>query len=926
MSDRDPYDYAPGQEPGSSKDKTNGSSNGHPTNGHDDYRGSNHRRGSNDMDSGYAPSVSGSVITDDLVDKSKLIVFDGSTLEAADHSSSQRRLSGETRQTMQAQLSQLRYNENRISLGRSISAVLGVLRELQDVNRDRPVYYPPVAATTTGTTTQPSTATSSRNNSPVPDLQAIQDPRNELLRNVSIFGEAPKEVIRDLTAPVAQNRRQSYIDGFDELPTVDSEFNIFKLAIVDDSKASKDVHEFDKEALGVLIDTRITKCMKHLSNLRVRIDDTASKVLITGDVNSGKSTFCNALLRRYLLPEDQQPCTNVFCEVIDARENDNVEEVHAVPLGVEYNRNSEATYEVHKLGDLEDLVYEVDRYHILKIYTVDNRPITQSLLHNGVIDISLIDAPGLNKDSYQTTQVFSRQEEIDLVIFVVSAENHFTLSAKEFITAAAREKSYVFIVVNRFDTIKNKQRCKQRILDQVKDLSPATHKDASEFVHFVSSSRQLEKSPAGPGDGPGDDDDPDNNNPDMSDADFDALEESLRNFVLEKRSVSKLSPAKTYLTHILNDLEKLVHANKAVSQQQKDILLSQLKQITPQYDRSISDSTSASTQVDQTLEDCCKRAYYETREGLSAKFDQLATVSPAFSSYFDLYAYAEATMDKIVAQLQSAVIESEDKAKAHVISAVDVINTVGAEKIGSEFMANKVFRHDLMFTRRKDTLSRAIKTDIYPSDFIDIQLPSMTDVITYDYAGKVKSLLGLENLTKSETAQKMLSSESATAVSNALTLASVVGGSRLIVNRGWVHFVSNIVASEFGTVKKLIIPACIISVVASLGYIIYDMPAAVPRNLARRVVAEVNSIDYIHSNSERIAQECRQVLKYPAREVRAGFDRLIEKNSRKRDECSKMAKKADVANKFFVKLEREIESQKRALELIHVEVSALPLD
>ncbi|MCY0616960.1 hypothetical protein, partial [Klebsiella pneumoniae] len=28
----------------------------------------------------------------------------------------------------------------------------------------------------------------------------------------------------------------------------------------------------------------------------------------------------------------------------------------------------------------------------------------------------------------------------------------------------------------------------------------------------------------------------------------------------------------------------LVHANKAVSQQQKDILLSQLKQITPQYD------------------------------------------------------------------------------------------------------------------------------------------------------------------------------------------------------------------------------------------------------------------------------------------------------------------------------------------------------
>lgn len=892
MSDRDPYNYAPGQEPGSSKD---------------DFRAPN------DHDSGYAPSVTGTTVTDDLVDKSKLIVFDGSTLEAAD--SSHRRLSGETRKNMQVQLSQAQYNENRISLGRSITAVLGILRELQDTNRGRPVYYPPVSESV------PSSA-SSRHSSPAPDLAAIQDPRNDLLRNISILDEAPKE--RDAT-PAPQNRRQSYIEGL-ELPTIDAEFTVFKLAIVDDSKTTKDVHDFDKEALGVMIDTRIARCMKHLANLRVRIDDTASKVLITGDVNSGKSTFCNALLRRYLLPEDQQPCTNVFCEVIDARENDNVEEVHAVPLGVEYNRNSEATYEVHKLGDLEDLVYEVDRYHILKIYTIDNRPLAQSLLHNGVIDISLIDAPGLNKDSYQTTQVFSRQEEIDLVIFVVSAENHFTLSAKEFITAAANEKSYVFIVVNRFDTIKNKQRCKQLILDQVKELSPATHKDASEFVHFVSSSRQLEKSPAGPGGGPDDGDDDGDDHPDMSDADFDALEESLRNFVLEKRSVSKLSPAKTYLTHILSDLEMLVGANKKVSQQQKDMLLAELKQITPQYDRSISDSSSASFEVDQTMEDCCKRAYYETRESLVAKFDQLSSAAPTFSSYFDMYAYAEATMDRIVSQLQSAVGECEELAKTHVISAVDAINTVGAEKIGSEFMANKVFRHDLMFTRRKDTLSRSIKTDIYISDFIDLQLPSITDVLTYDYTGKVKSVLGLESIGKTETAQKLLSSESATAVSNALTLASVVGGSRLIVNRGWVHFMSHFMASEFGTLRKLVLPVCVVTVVASIGYVIYDMPSAVPRNLARRVVSEVSSIDYIHTNSERISHECRQVLKYPAREVRAGFDRLIEKNSRKRDECSKMAKTADNASKFFVKLEREIQTQKRALEMIHVEVSALPLD
>ena len=71
--------------------------------------------------------------------------------------------------------------------------------------------------------------------------------------------------------------------------------------------------------------------VKYLLNLKDRIDDTTSKVFVTGDLNAGKSTFCNALLRRKILPEDQQPCTAVFCEVIDAsKENNSIEEVHAV--------------------------------------------------------------------------------------------------------------------------------------------------------------------------------------------------------------------------------------------------------------------------------------------------------------------------------------------------------------------------------------------------------------------------------------------------------------------------------------------------------------------------------------------------------------------------------------------------------------------
>ncbi|KAF5102804.1 hypothetical protein D0Z03_000358 [Geotrichum reessii] len=215
-------------------------------------------------------------------------------------------------------------------------------------------------------------------------------------------------------------------------------------------------------------------------------------------------------------------------------------------------------------------------------------------------------------DSYQTTQVFSRQEEIDLVVFVVSAENHFTLSAKEFIWNAAHEKSLVFIVVNRFDNIRDKNRCRKMILDQVADLSPETHKDASDFIHFVSSSEIVKGLPDDdgddPDDGPGDDDRPH--------PDFDQLEASLRDFVLEKRSLSKLAPAKTYLKNILKDLEMLSQVNISVAETEKEKILKDLDDLAPEFEKSVKQSLKVSEQSDQIIEEVSQKAYDFTKDHL----------------------------------------------------------------------------------------------------------------------------------------------------------------------------------------------------------------------------------------------------------------------------------------------------------------------
>jgi mitofusin len=62
---------------------------------------------------------------------------------------------------------------------------------------------------------------------------------------------------------------------------------------------------------------------------------------------------------------------------------------------------------------------------MIKLYLADTRAPSESLLNNGGVDIALFDAPGLNRGSLKTTAVFARQEEIDVVVFVVSSENPF---------------------------------------------------------------------------------------------------------------------------------------------------------------------------------------------------------------------------------------------------------------------------------------------------------------------------------------------------------------------------------------------------------------------------------------------------------------------------------------------------------------------
>ena len=694
------------------------------------------------------------------------------------------------RRVVASHVHQLYYNQNRAALGRQITKTVETLKGLQQMNGKWPAQYPSVREPQksksdprpgfahTQSTVAGGDIQRAKNNGPLrpgAPRRAATSLGEESTAESSSAAEArkPQEPERLITPQSAQD------------------FSVLKLDMnVQGFTQAEIAHSMKKESIASLLDGRINQSIRHLLRLRDRIEDTSSKVLVTGDLNAGKSTFCNALLRRKVLPEDQQPCTSIFCEVLDAKENGNLEEAHAVRKDVTYNRNDESTYDAYPLQDLEKIVTDNQKYTQCKVYVKDIRTIDESLLNNGVVDISIIDAPGLNSDSLKTTAVFARQEEIDVVVFVVSAANHFTLSAKEFIWNAAHEKAYIFIVVNGFDNIRDKDRCQRMILEQVANLSPRTFKESSELVHFVSSNA-ISVAPAigpgppggdGGGGGSGSNSSPSNDFPSPDDdgetlgkhgepgsppkknkgkereklQDFENLEGSLRRFVLEKRARSKLAPAKTYLLNVLADLNLLATVNRDVAQSEFDRVSQELEEIEPAFEKSKKARTEVSEDVDKKIEETCSTIYDNTRTIINNAISQVAAADlgvpyPGFMSAFQ---YAEDIKHAMLEDISQAVTLCEEEAKDKTIGSFNAIKSLGILHLGDKYNSLD-FRSDKMWTKRRDLLARQVDFEIEFSDFFDV------------------SSLWEQN-------------EKVAGTGMALTVASVLGGRMMGGGLGWV--------------------------------------------------------------------------------------------------------------------------------------------
>lgn len=735
-------------------------------------------------------------------------------------------------------------------------------------------------------------------------------------------------------------------------PQVAQEFSVLKLDLKLGALPHAElVHSLEKHSIASLLDNKISQSVRHLLALRDRIEDTASKVLVTGDLNAGKSTFCNALLRRKLLPVDQQPCTSIFCEVLDARENAGLEEVHAVHKNGQYDRHDESTYDVYRLAELERIAIDSNRYMQAKVYVKDIRTMDESLLNNGVVDIALIDAPGLNMDSLKTHAVFAREEEIDVVVFVVSAANHFTLSAKEFIWNAAREKAYIFIVVNGFDMIRDKDRCQRMILEQVANLSPRTFKESAELVHFVSSNA-IPVLPApvdvggrdggggGGGNGGvgsrlggpgyGDDDDKDGDPDDDHTAgkhgeagdrdskgkgkqkekmeEFENLEQSLRRFVLEKRARSKLAPAKTYLQNVLGDLNTLATVNRDVAQTELDRVTRELSELEPAFERSKRAEVQVSEDLDRTIEETCSEIYDDTRDAISTAIARVAEadVGMPYPGIWNAFQYAEDLKVAMLDQISDAVRACEEHTRERTVEGVHGITALGALHLeqhhhrledddgggNGNIDGDEPTNMDMTF--RSDLMFRRRKDALARQVDAPIEMWDFVDV---------SSLLHRQEKVAAGTGM-------------AMTVVGLVGSRVVGGGLGWMDGALGAarVLGRTSDLRRLIVPGIILTVILSTSYVVLSLPYSLPRRLSSKIQDSLDQLNYTHANSLRLSNEVRKVLRYPAEQLRRNMHRSLDRLGTRKHETSKIKTESDVARKYFGNLVRDSADLRRAVE------------
>lgn len=394
---------------------------------------------------------------------------------------------------------------------------------------------------------------------------------------------------------------------------------------------------------------------------------------------------------------------------------------------------------------------------------------------------------------------------------------------------AANEKTHIFIVVNRFDSIRDKDRCKRLILEQIRQLSPATYADADDLVHFVSAGNVDLQPGSRKLDAP----------------DFARLEQRLRAFVLENRTKSKLMPAKNYLVNLLTDIHVLSEANLKKATEDHAQATMELERDLPAYQQLLRVRDRVLDQVEKTAEVAVSAIQMHAQNRLNQAVEHVghAINNIEYPGVLLIWQYAQDIADSMVQKLLKDVHQEESHARQETAVCLERLHSMGTENLGIYPLTADVSK---MCLKNRD---RRVDITVEPTDFFDLVLD-----------------------------EKL----SGTALS--MGAAAMVGGRML----GFRDAVSSIwsVSSMMGStnLRRWVVPVVGVASVGFLVYVVSDMRYAVERKLIKKFKQAVRDTNYVDGQSQRIARESRKVLRVEGWEIQHRIQKAIEEKEKKRND------------------------------------------
>lgn len=419
--------------------------------------------------------------------------------------------------------------------------------------------------------------------------------------------------------------------------------------------------------------------------------------------------------------------------------------------------------------------------------------------------------------------------------------------------------------MNRFDSIRDKDRCKRLILEQIRQLSPATYADADDLVHFVSAGNvDLE---------PG--------SRKLDAPDFARLEQRLRAFVLENRTKSKLLPAKNYLVNLLMDINILSEANSKKSSDEYAQATMELEKDLPAYQHLLRVRDRVLDQVEKAAEVAVSSIQMHAQNKLNQAVENVGNAinTIEYPGVLLIWQYAQDIADSMVQKLLKDVRQEEAHARQDTAICLERLHGMGTEHLGTYEMAGDVQK---MCTKNRE---RRVSITVEATDFFDLVLDDKLSgaVLSAGAAAMVGGrMLGFKD-----------------AVSSIWSVSNMMGGSQ--------------------NVRRWVVPFVGVASVGVIVYVISDMRNAVERKLVKKFKNAVRETGYVDAQSHRIARESRKVLRVEGWEIQNRIQKAIEQKEQKRSDTEAIALVSKETAEYFAAILEKTGSLLEKVEIVQTD-------